>query len=105
MKRSIRLTALAMLASVGVSIAAVPPAEASSKGRRNTAIGLAAVSVAGIATRKPWVAGLAGAGALYSYASSRKAAKREKARRYSRARYRRVTYYRHGRRYTRYVRR
>jgi hypothetical protein len=105
MKRSIRLTALALLASVGVSVAAIEPAQAGSKGRRNTAIGLGAVAVYGVVKKKPLVAGLAGGGAIYSYVSSRKAARRERARRHARARYRRVTYYRNGRRYSRYVRR
>ena len=106
MTRGIRLTATAVLAAIGVGLAAPHAAEAGSKGRRNTAIGLGAVAVYGIVKKKPVIAGLAGGGAIYSYVRSRQAAKKERARRQARqrARYRRVNYYRNGRRYTRYVR-
>ena len=101
MKMQIRLTALALLAAIGLAVVPAPEAQASSAGRRNTAIGLGALAVYGVATKKPLVAGLAGGGAVYSYMKSREEAKRERARRaarYRRSRYRRTVrhhYYRH----------
>lgn len=101
MNKRIRLTAAALLAAIGLSFVPAGAAHASAAGRRNTAIGLGAVAVYGVATKKPLVAGLAGGGAIYSYMKSREAAKRERARRatrYRRARYHRVVrhhYYRH----------
>lgn len=53
-------------------------ASASSKGRRNTAIGLGAVAVYGAATRKPVVAGAAAAGAIYSLIQGRREASEER---------------------------
>jgi hypothetical protein len=103
MTNKIRLTAAALLTAIGLSIVPAGAAYAGSKGKRNTAIGLGAVAVYGIAKKKPLVAGLAGGGAIYSYMQSRKDARRERARRRARAyraRHRRV-YYRHGRRYYR----
>jgi hypothetical protein len=91
MRLNTQTTALALLISTGLSAVLPGAAEAGSKGRRNTAIGLGAVAVYGIVKKQPLVAGLAGGGALYSYVSSRKAARRERnRRRYSR--YRRSRY-------------
>ena len=103
MTNKIRLTAVALLTAIGLSIVPAGAAYAGSKGKRNTAIGLGAVAAYGIIKKKPLVAGLAGGGAIYSYMQSRKDARRERARRRSRA-YRKV-YYRNGRRYVRYYRR
>lgn len=97
MKMQIRLTALALLAAIGLAVVPAEEAQASAAGRRNTAIGLGALAVYGVATKKPLIAGLAGGGAVYSYMKSRESAKRERARRaarYRRVRYRR-TYVRH----------
>ena len=109
MTNKIRLTALAVLTAVGLSVVPARAAYAGSKGKRNTAIGLGAVAVYGVVKKKPLIAGLAGGGALYSYTQSRRDRDREKrrarARRYQRSRYRRVSYYRNGRRYYKYVRR
>jgi len=80
MTRSIRITALVLLAAIGLSLFAAEPVMAGSKGKRNTAIGLGAVAVYGIVKKKPLVAGLAGGGAIYSYMRSRQDAKKEKAR-------------------------
>jgi hypothetical protein len=102
MKRSIRLTALAVLGAVVLSAAPFTAAEAGSKGKRNTAIGLGAVAVYGAVKKKPAVAGLAAGGAIYSYMRSREDAKKEKARR--RVRYKRVYYWKNGKRYYRTVR-
>lgn len=96
MTRSMRVTALALLASFGLTLGTAGVAEAGSKGRRNTAIALGAVAVYGIVKKKPVIAGLAGGGAIYSYMKSREAAKKERNRkRYTR--YRRYRYSRYRR--------
>jgi len=100
MKRSWRLTALGLLAAIGLSLAPATMAEAGYKGRRNTAIAAGAVGLYGIIAKKPLVAGLGTGVAVYSYMSARKALKKERRRRA----YKRV-YYRNGRRYVRYYRR
>lgn len=86
MTKQIRLIAMTLLTAVGLSITAPQVAEAGSKGRRNTAIGLGAVAVYGVVKKKPLIAGLAGGGAIYSYMRSRQAAKDERSRRLARAR-------------------
>lgn len=96
--KKIRILALGLLASVAASLAPAGVAQASSAGRRNTAIGLGALAVYGVASKKPLVAGLAGGGAVYSYMKSREEAKRERYSRYRRSRYRRVIRRRHYRR-------
>jgi hypothetical protein len=65
--------AIALLLT-GSILLAIPasPAAASPEGRRNTAIGLGAVAVYGAVTKKPVVAGVAAAGAIYSYVKGRK---------------------------------
>lgn len=84
MSRTLRLTSLALLGAIGVGLIAPAAAQAGSKGRRNTALLLGAVTAYGIVKKKPAIAGVAGAGAIYSYLQSRKAAKRERDRdRYS----------------------
>jgi hypothetical protein len=72
MKQTARLTALALVSAVGLTTLAPMAALASSKGRRNTAIGLGAVAAYGVVTKKPLVAGLGAAGALYSLSQSGK---------------------------------
>jgi len=102
MKRSMRAMALMLAAVFLIPLGLAVPAEAGSKGRRNTAIGLGAVAAYGIIKKKPVVAGLAGGGAIYSYMSSRSARKRERQR--AAARRARVARRGYGTRY-RYVRR
>jgi hypothetical protein len=67
----LRMMALALAAGLGLTIVPAGTAFASRAGRRNTAIGLGALAVYGVATKKPLVAGLAGGGAVYSYMRSR----------------------------------
>jgi len=81
MTRRLKLTALAMVSALGLTIGSAGVAEAGSKGRRNTAIGLGAVALYGVVKKKPVVAGLAGGGAIYSYMSSRQKARGERNRR------------------------
>jgi len=78
--KQIRMTAITLLAALGVSLAAPNVAEAGSKGRRNTAIAAGAVGVYGIVKKKPVLAGLGTGVGVYSYMKSREAAKKEKAR-------------------------
>jgi hypothetical protein len=69
MKFTYRLTALALAASLGVSILSVPvAARASEEGKRNTAIGLGAAAAALLLTQKDKLPGLlAAGGAAYAY--------------------------------------
>ena len=83
MTRRLRLTALALVSSLGLMIGSAGVAEAGSKGRRNTAIGLGAVALYGVVKKKPVVAGVAGGGASYSSMSSRQTARGERHRRRS----------------------
>jgi len=89
MTKGIRVLAATMISVIGLGLVAPSAAEAGSKGRRNTAIALGAVALYGIVKKKPVVAGVAGAGALYSYISSRRARSqerdRDRRRRYRRA--------------------
>lgn len=96
MTKTIRATALGLLAAIGLTLGATQAAEASSKGRRNTAIAAGAVGIYGLVKKKPILAGAGLGVAGYSYASSLR--KRDQERR--RARYRR-----HYRRPARYYRR
>ena len=100
MKPNLKLTAVALASAIGLSVAAPMTAEAGSKGKRNTAIGLGAVAAYGVVKKKPLVAGLAGGGAIYSYMRSRQDAKKESARRRTSSRGRYV-YSRKARRYVR----
>lgn len=104
MTKQIRLSALALVSAVGLSLAAPGAAHAGSKGKRNTALALGAVAAYGLVTKKPLVAGVAGAGALYSYSQSRRDADRERDwRRYGNDyRYDRYDRYDRGGRYDRY---
>lgn len=67
-----RIPALTLAAVISLNVGTASTARASRAGRRNTAIALGALSVYGIARRKPVLAAAAGAGALYSYARSRR---------------------------------
>jgi hypothetical protein len=68
----------AMVALVATTLGCVGVAEAGSKGRRNTAIGLGAVGVYGLVTKQPAVAVAGLGGAAVSYAGSRRSARRER---------------------------
>lgn len=111
MTKQIRLTALAVVGALGFTLGTPGSASAGSKGKQNTALVLGAVTAYGIVKKKPVIAGVAGAGALYSYVQSRKDASKERERkRLARARLarnRRVVYVSNSRpsRYASYGRR
>jgi hypothetical protein len=96
MTKQTQIAALALAGALGMGAVAPTAAHASAAGKRNTAYVLGAATVYGIVKKNPTIAGVAGAGAAYSYISSLKDAKkeREKARqaklrqsRFRRARY------------------
>lgn len=97
MTKRLRITALAVIGALGLGLMAPTAAHAGSKGRRNTAIALGAVALYGIVKKKPVIAGVGAAGAVYSYISSRNARKKE-LRRERYRRYARRGYYGGGRR-------
>jgi hypothetical protein len=94
MTKQIRMTALALLGAIGLTFAAPTAAHASKKGKRNTAIALGAVAAYGLIKKKPLIAGLAGAGAVYSWLQSNKDGDRDRDRDRRRNRNRRA--YRNG---------
>jgi hypothetical protein len=84
--RTIALSTLGvMTASMmgGVALTA-DPAHAGSKGRRNTTIGLGAVTAYGLLKKKKTVAIGGALGTAYAYSRYRKAKKQERRRRYDR---------------------
>jgi hypothetical protein len=87
MKDRNRFVALSVLAALMLSVLGaifVTPAEASTKGRRNTTIGLGAVTAYGLLKKKKTVAIVGGVGtavAYNRYRKSKKADKRREARR------------------------
>jgi len=103
MTKQIRLGAVALSGALGLTLLTPGMALAGSKGKQNTALVLGAVTAYGIIKKKPVIAGVAGAGAIYSYMQSRKDASRERARRRN-TRYRRANYRSgyDGRRYASY---
>lgn len=72
MRNSLRTAALAIVAAVGLISLTPTAAHAGKKGRRNTALALGAVAAYGIIKKKPVIAGVAGAGAVYSWLQSNK---------------------------------
>lgn len=100
MTQKIRLAGLGIAGVLGLTLLAPGAAHAGSKGKRNTALALGAVAAYGLITKKPLIAGAAGAGALYSYTQSRRDAGRER----DRDRYRRYGRYDRFDRYDRYDR-
>jgi uncharacterized membrane protein YdjX (TVP38/TMEM64 family) len=79
----VKLSRLALAGVLGCGLLAPgllapAPAEAGSKGRRNTALVLGGAAVYGAVTGKPEVAIGAGAGAAYSYVRSRDARRAER---------------------------
>jgi hypothetical protein len=95
MTKQIRMTAIALLGAIGVTFAAPTVAHASKKGKRNTALALGAVAAYGLIKKKPLIAGLAGAGAVYSWIQSNKDDDddRDRRRRRNRRYYRNSGYY------------
>ena len=69
---------LTVTLSAGLFTLGVPGARASSKGRRNTALGLGAVAAYELLTGKTGTGLLAGAGAAYAYSRYRRARRRER---------------------------
>ncbi len=92
MKSQIRLTAAVLLGALGLSLVAPIPAEAGREGRRNTAIALGAVAAYGVVKKKPLIAGVAGAGAIYSFMKSQEPERNRRTRRPRRRAPRRVVY-------------
>jgi len=83
MKHGNRFTALSVLAALMLSAlgaAFVTPAEASTKGRRNTTIGLGAITAYGLLKKKKTVAIAGGLGTAYAYTRYRKSKKADKRR-------------------------
>jgi len=70
MKNTLRLATVTVAAAVGLMMLTPTAAHASKKGRRNTAIALGAVAAYGLVKKKPAIAGIAGAGAVYSWIRS-----------------------------------
>ena len=81
MTKQARMMTLALAGALGVGALAPAPASASSEGRRNTALVLGGAAVYGIVKKNPTIAGVAGAGAVYSYISSLNKKKDEERRR------------------------
>lgn len=95
MTKQIRMTAIALLGAIGITFAAPTAAHASKQGKRNTALALGAVAAYGLIKKKPLIAGLAGAGAVYSWIQSNKDDDndRDRRRRRNRRYYRNNGYY------------
>jgi hypothetical protein len=94
MKRGIGVGLAALLAATTLSAALVAPAQASSKGRRNTALVLGAAAVYELLNHNTTAGVLAGAGAAYAY--KRYSDERDRERRWDRwgrGRYDRDRYY------------
>lgn len=103
-RATVLTVAVTMLAGIFAPLMTVP-AHAGSKGRRNTTIGLGAVTAYGLLKRKKKLAIIGGIGtgiAYYRYRQARKSEKRREA--YNRNRARRYGYsnYRSSRRNNRY---
>jgi hypothetical protein len=81
MTKQVRLTALAVASAAAVSVLAPTAAYAGKEGRRNAAIALGAVAAYGVVKKKPVIAGVAGAGAVYSYVRSQKSDSKRRPRR------------------------
>jgi hypothetical protein len=94
MTKQIRMTAVALLGAIGLTFAVPTAAHASKQGKRNTALALGAVAAYGLIKKKPLIAGLAGAGAVYSWIQSNKSDNGDRDRRRARnRRYGRRAYY------------
>jgi hypothetical protein len=79
MTKQVRLTGAAVSAAMAVSVLIPTAASAGKEGQRNTAYALGAVAAYGVIKKKPEIAGLAGAGAVYSFVRSQKSSSRPKA--------------------------
>lgn len=96
MKNSLRVAAVTLSGAIGLMLMTPTAAHAGKKGRRNTALALGAVAAYGLIKKKPAIAGVAGAGAVYSWVRSNQSddrnRRRNRNRRYN-TRYRRDRYY------------
>ena len=72
MTKQLRMAAVALMGAIGLSLVSPTAAHASKSGKRNTAIALGAVAAYGLIKKKPLIAGLAGAGAVYTWLKSNK---------------------------------
>ena len=84
MTKRTRLTALTLGGTLGMLLLLPGTAFASRTGRRNTAIALGAVAAYGVVKKNPAIAGVAGAGAIYSYVKSQQGDRHPRRRRYAR---------------------
>jgi hypothetical protein len=66
------MAAIALVGAIGLSLGAPTAAHASKSGKRNTALALGAIAAYGLVKKKPAIAGIAGAGAVYSWLQSNK---------------------------------
>ena len=94
MTKRVRMSALALTGAIGLTLVAPTAAYAGKSGRRNTALALGAIAAYGVIKKKPAIAGLAGAGAIYSYVRSNQSdRKRRRNRRGRRGRYYQPAYH------------
>lgn len=82
--RTVALSTLGVMAAstIGGLVVTSAPAEAGSKGRRNTTIGLGAITAYGLLKKKKTVAIAGGIGTALAYSKYRKAKKAEQRRRF-----------------------
>lgn len=78
--KSIRAVSWALAGATALSLLTPLAASAGKTGRRNTAIALGAVAAYGVIKKKPALAGIAGAGAVYSYVRSQQSDRRRRRR-------------------------
>lgn len=76
--RHVRAVSWLLAGATAASLFFCLPAQAGRTGRRNTAIALGAVAAYGIVKKKPALAGIAGAGAVYSYVRSQQSERRRR---------------------------
>ena len=100
--RFVALSVLVALMLTTLGAAFVTPAEASSKGRRNTTIALGAVTAYGLLKKKKTVAIAGGVGTAVAYHRYRKSKKRDRAREAQRVQWYQQRYGRTWRNHYRY---
>lgn len=76
--KSARVISWGLVAATAASLLLPTAAHAGRTGRRNTAIALGAVAAYGVIKKKPLLAGVAGAGAVYSYVRSQQSERRRR---------------------------
>ena len=87
MKRWVALSVAAVMMMVTLGVFSITPAHAGSKGRRNTAIALGAVTAYGLIKKKKKLAIAGAVGTAYAYKRYSNQKKRERNRRYYGRRY------------------